>query len=84
MRFKKDVLAQKQEELTAYQEQANAAVSLVTSTVDNLSQINDAISEKIQEIEEYQAELAKTRDGLNDAREKNARVINNFRSLLEG
>lgn len=80
----KDVLTQKQQELAAYTEQANTAVSLVTSTIDNLSRINDAISEKIQEIEAYQSELTRTRDGLTGARDKNSRIISNFRALLEG
>lgn len=81
---KQDVLAKKREELAKYTTKADEAVSLVTSTVDSLSQINESISEKIQEIEEYQSELTKTRDGLSSAREKNARIINNFRALIEG
>lgn len=40
---KEDILAKKQAELTRYTEQFDAAVSLVTSTIDNLKRINDGI-----------------------------------------
>ena len=77
-----DVLARKQAELDAYVTQFDNAVSVVTNAVNNLSRINDGIAEKIQEIDDYQSELAKTRDGLDAARNKNAQVIKNFNALL--
>lgn len=79
---KEDILAKKQAELTKYTEQFDAAVSMVTSTIDNLKRINDGIQEKICEIEDYQSELAKTRSGLDNARSKNERIIQNFSALL--
>lgn len=79
---KEDILAKKQAELTRYTEQFDAAVSLVTSTIDNLKRINDGIQEKIGEIEDYQSELAKTRNGLDSAKCKNERIIQNFSALL--
>lgn len=79
---KEDILAKKQAELTKYTEQFDAAVSMVTSTIDNLKRINDGIQEKIGEIEDYQSELAKTRSGLDNARSKNERIIQNFSALL--
>ena len=77
-----DILAKKQAELTEYTAQFDAAVSLVTSTIDNLKRINDGIQEKIGEIEDYQSELAKTRNGLDSAKSKNERIIQNFSALL--
>ena len=41
------------------------------------------ISEKIKEIEEYQTELARTRNGLDDTRLKNEQIIKNFSALIE-
>lgn len=79
---KEDILAKKQAELTRYTEQFDAAVSLVTSTIDNLKRINDGIQEKIGEIEDYQSELAKTRNGLDSAKAKNERIIQNFSALI--
>ena len=79
---KEDILAKKQAELTRYTEQFDAAVSMVTSTIDNLRRINEGIQEKIGEIEDYQSELAKTRNGLDNAKSKNERIIQNFSSLL--
>lgn len=79
---KADILAKKQAELTQYTEQFDAAVSLVTNTIDNLKRINDGIQEEIGEIEDYQSELAKTRNGLDSAKSKNERIIQNFSALL--
>lgn len=79
---KEDILAKKQAELTQYTEQFDASVSLVTSTIDNLKRINEGIQEKIGEIEDYQSELAKTRNGLDSAKSKNERIIQNFSALL--
>ena len=63
-----DVLAQKKSRLDSYNAQFDKAVSLITDT--------------IQEIDDYQRELAETKDGLTVAREKNERVIANFQALL--
>lgn len=83
IRFKKtDVLERKTKELNAYVTQFENAVSVVTNAVNNLFRINDGIAEKIQEIDDYQAELSKTRDGLDAARVKNEQVIKNFNALL--
>ena len=54
--------------LDSFNAQFDKAVSLITDT--------------IQEIDDYQRELAETKDGLTAAREKNDRVIANFQALL--
>ena len=77
-----DVLAQKKNRLNAYVAQFDKAVSLITDTIDNLGVINRNINDTIQEIDDYQRELAETKDGLTAAREKNDRVIANFQALL--
>lgn len=77
-----DVLAQKKSRLDSYNAQFDKAVSLITDTIDNLGAISKNISDTIQEIDDYQRELAETKDGLTVAREKNERVIANFQALL--
>ena len=77
-----DVLAQKKSRLDSYNAQFDKAVSHITDTIDNLGVISKNISDTIQEIDDYQRELAETKDGLTVAREKNERVIANFQALL--
>ena len=77
-----DVLAQKKNRLNAYVAQFDKAVSLITDTIDNLGVINRNINDTIQEIDEYQQELAATRTGLAEAKERNDKVIANFQALL--
>jgi len=79
---KVDVLQAKQAELAEYSAQFNNAVGVVTTAVQNLNQLNEKIYEKIKEIDDYQNELAKTRDGLNATKSKNEQVIKNFNALL--
>ncbi len=79
---KKDILAQKKNKLAAYNLQFDTAVSLITTTIDHLHEIVNGIDVTIQEIDEYQSELAATRTDLCDARAKNERVIQNFNALL--
>ena len=54
----------------------------MTGTVSNLESINASIDEKIKEIEEYQEELVKTKNGLGDTKMKNEQVIKNFKALV--
>lgn len=81
MAKKVDVLAKKQAELNTYVGQANAAISLVTSTVASLGAINENIDAKIREIDEYQAGLAATKSGLTDAKTKNQSVSSRISTL---
>lgn len=77
-----DVLQKKKDELAQFIERYNSAVAVVTGTVSNLESINASIDEKIKEIEEYQEELVKTKNGLGDTKMKNEQVIKNFKALV--
>ena len=77
-----DVLQKKKDELAQFVERYNSAVAVVTGTVSNLESINASIDEKIKEIEEYQEELVKTKNGLGDTKMKNEQVIKNFKVLV--
>ena len=82
LKRKIDVLQEKRKELNTYQTKFNSAVSLVNDTIHNLSELNKDITQKIAEIEDYQKELAETRDELDNAKSKNEKVIRNFSALL--
>ena len=78
-----DMLKRKQSELDDYVLQADDAVSAITDAMNNLESINSDIDQKIQEIDEYQSQLASTREGLDKARIRNQKIAKNFRQLLE-
>lgn len=77
-----DVLEKKKAKLNVYQAQFDRAISVVTSTINQIKEINAGISAEIEEIEAYQNDLEKTRAGLSDALDKNSCVIKNFSALL--
>lgn len=77
-----DVLEKKRTKLNSYLKQFDNAISIVTSTINQLNEINAGISTEIDGIAAYQEELEQTRTGLVDALDKNSRVIKNFSSLL--
>lgn len=77
-----DVLEKKKSNLNAYQTQFDSAISVITSTINQLNDINAGITAEIEEITTYQDNLEKTRTGLADALDKNSRVIKNFSALL--
>lgn len=77
-----DVLEQKKRELDACTHQYDSAVSLVTSTVQNLRELGEDIAGKIREIEEYNSKLMETRDEYIRMKEKNDKVAANFSALL--
>lgn len=79
---RKDMLEIKKKELTSYKRQFDDAVSIITDTVARLEFINECTEQKIQEINEYQTQLEDTKAGLSEAKDKNSRIIKNFKALL--
>lgn len=77
-----DVLEEKKKTLAEYTDEFNCAVSIVTGTIDNLNQLGEDIDRTIQEIQDYQKNLEETKAGLEEAKQKNSRVIKNFKALL--
>lgn len=77
-----DVLEEKKKTLAEYMDEFNCAVSIVTGTIDNLNQLGEDIDRTIQEIQDYQKNLEETKAGLEEAKQKNSRVIKNFKALL--
>jgi len=79
---KKDVLTQKEAKLVALNEQSDAAIRLVQATVTGLETVNGEIEATMAEINEYQKRLAETYEGLDATRNKNQRIMQNFKNLL--
>ena len=78
-----DALDQQKKALASYTNQFNRAVTVITDTIENLGVISGNMAASIQEIEAYQKDLENTKVCLNSAKEKNDRVIQNFKTLLE-
>lgn len=79
---KDDILSKKIAELDSCRKMFDNAVHVVNTTVNSLEKIGENIDMKIKEIDEYQEELAKTRDGLSAERAKTEQVVKNFKALL--
>lgn len=77
-----DMLEQKKKTLDTYTMQFNTAVFAVTEIIDVLTQANSGIEQTIAEIDEYQKKLDETTKGLREAKEKNSKVVSNFRALI--
>jgi DNA-binding protein YbaB len=79
----KDILQQKQEELNSLQEVASSAFSLVTTTINCLSQINSEIDAKVADIEDYLKQFEATKAGFVETKTKNEKIIKNFNALID-
>lgn len=79
----KDEIERKNEELDYYTTQFDVAVRIITSTIDQLTDAITGIDQTIEEITDYQDRLESTKSGLQSAKEKNQRVIQNFQALLK-
>lgn len=85
MRQKKtiDVLSEKVSKLNTLKNEADIAIGVVTSTINNLELINQEYDDTITEIDNYVAQLNATRDLMNKNRKYNTAIIANFSKLLE-
>ena len=77
-----DILDKKGALLNAYAQQVDSATSTITSMIDDLGLVNDAIDDDIQDIKEYISKLKSMGDNLVATRKRNAAVIENCRALL--
>ena len=78
-----DLLMEKRQKLEQYTKSFDTAVELVTLTVDNLTTLSADIEKTVSEIEAYQAELDATKEQLSAKKQKNDRVIQNFKALID-
>lgn len=78
-----DVLSEKVSKLNTLKNEADVAIGVVTSTINNLELINQEYDDTITEIDNYVAQLNATRDSMNKNRKYNTAIIANFSKLLE-
>lgn len=81
-RFSADVLETKKKELALCQSKYASAVSIVTTTVNQLKQLGAELACKIEELDQYEEDLKATRDDLRRVKEQNDKVAANFSALL--
>lgn len=79
-----DVINQKKIILDEYISEFSSVMSSITNMITGLSTINEKIDIQINEINEYEAELRHTKEGLISAREQNKQVCNNLNALFAG
>lgn len=80
----KDFLEQKRKQLDMLAMQQNSALSMVHHTISSLQSNNEEIASVISEIEDYRRQLETEQKELTDVKDKNTRIIENFKRLIEG
>lgn len=80
----KDFLEQKRKQLSLLAMQQNSALSMVNHTISSLQSNNEEIAAVISDIEEYRRQLEAEQKELSDVKDKNVRIIENFKRLIEG
>lgn len=79
----RDLLQEKQSEVSRLARQASEAVDIVTRTMNELEGINQQIDNDLAEIDAYSKELAATRAAMFQQRKSNTAIIANFAKLLD-
>ena len=79
-----DFLEQKRRQLNMLTTQQNSALSMVNNTITNLQKNNEEIASVIADIEEYRRQLEAEGTQLSSVKDKNTRIIENFKRLIEG
>lgn len=80
---KKDVLLQKQQKLEEFTADYNNAVNFAHNALKNLQNVESSIEAEIQATSAYIRGLQETMDNMIVERDRNHRIIGNFRKLLE-
>lgn len=80
----KDFLEQKRKQLNMLAMQQSSALSMVNHTISSLQSNNEEIASVISEIEDYRRQLETEQQELTDVKDKNTRIIENFKRLIEG
>lgn len=80
----KDFLEQKRKQLNMLAMQQSSALSMVNHTISSLQSNNEEIASVISEIEDYRRQLETEQRELTDVKDKNTRIIENFKRLIEG
>ena len=80
---KANILSEKEMQLNTYISESERAVSLITDTIERLESVNNRIVATRQEIETHRAELARLDGSMGEQLDRNAKIIDKFKSFLE-
>ena len=80
---KTNIIEEKQKVLQSLQSESANAIDMVTTTINRLSSVNEQIDVTIGEIEEAKSRLQCTEEDLSKTKERNAKIINKFKALIE-
>lgn len=69
-------------ELKKLEAESASALDIVTRTIDNLSNTNNKIDDKVAEIETLSSGLADAAKNMQDIKKKNSSIISKFQSLI--
>lgn len=83
MVISKNIIETKQKKLEELIEKSSRALDIVTSTINQLSNVNEEIDVNISEICEAKEKLQSTEDDLNKTKAHNKRIIDKFKTLIE-
>ena len=83
MAITKNIIEAKQRKLEELRVKSSKALDIVTSTINQLSNVNEEIAANISEICEAKERLQLTEDDLNKTKEHNEKIIDKFRTLIE-
>jgi len=77
------IIEEQRARLAVLEKKSTDALSIVTTTIRNLGDVNAEIDGVMTAIDGYKAELDATQNQLGDTKEKNLKILNKFRSLIE-
>lgn len=78
-----NIIAEKQKVLQSLQLESANAIDMVTSTINQLSAVNEKIDVTIGEIEDAKAKLQITEDDLSKTKLHNSKIIDKFKALID-
>ena len=83
MHTKVNAIREKQKALARLQAKSNQALDVVTATINKLTVVNDKIDNTISEISDLQGQLQTMQNDLSSTKERNKRVVERFKCLIE-
>ncbi len=81
--MKADIITKKKRELEKLDNESTSALNLVTSTINQLDNINSRIDVVLEEIKDAKKSLLDTEEGLLSRKAHNSRIAEKFKSLIE-
>ena len=77
------IIALKQRNLLALNDQAEQIINHAFSFVRSLEAVSSKIEDEMTEIDSLMESMNETKQGLSDTKQKNDKMISNFRKLFE-